>query len=76
MPFFRSQSAAELKEEARIPGVMLSRARHGVVVSYSEVVPKADGGDMRRDLTQFSGHLKAGSPRDRAGLIKWLNDAP
>lgn len=76
MPFFRAQSPAELEEEARILGVMLSRARHGVVVTYSEVVPKADGVDKRRDLTQFSGHLKSGGPRDRADLIKWLKEAP
>ena len=76
MPFFRAQSAAELEEEARILGVMLSRARHGVVVTYSEVVPKADGVDKRRDLTRFGGELKSGGPRDRAGLVKWLKEAP
>lgn len=76
MPFFRAESSAELEEEARILGVMLSRARHGVVVTYSEVVPKADGVDKRRDLTRFSHHLKSGGPLDRAGLIQWLKDAP
>ncbi|KQU67957.1 UvrD-helicase domain-containing protein [Phycicoccus sp. Root101] len=77
MPFFRAHNSdVELEEEARILGVMLSRARHGVVVTYSEVVPKVDGHDKSRAVSRFVAQLGPASPRDRDGVIRWLNDAP
>ena len=76
IPFFRAKSDIEVGEEARILGVMLSRARHGVVMTYSDVVPKMDGRDKARDVSRFWPALDAASPHDREGVIGWLKHAP
>lgn len=76
MPFFKAESAAELEEEARVFGVMLSRARHGVIVTASDVVPTINGSDRSRRLSPFWSALDPGAPHDRAALTDWLNRAP
>ena len=75
MPFFRAHdSPTELEEEARILGVMVSRARHGVILTRSEVVPKADGHDKARNITRFAPPLAAATMHDRAAIVGWLKD--
>ncbi|HUH72457.1 MAG TPA: hypothetical protein VLZ05_28600 [Mycobacterium sp.] len=39
IPFFKAQTASELSEEVRILSVMISRARHGVVICNASSVP-------------------------------------
>lgn len=77
MPFFRAHnSAAELEEEARIVSVMVSRARHGVVITRGEVVPKADGNIKARQITRFASQLTSAPVSDRAAIAAWLKAAP
>lgn len=76
IPFFRSTSPAEVEEEARILGVMLSRARHGVVVTHSEVVPTVRGTNRSRDRSRFWPDLDAASPFNRVELVEWLKSVP
>ncbi|PSL05186.1 DNA helicase-2/ATP-dependent DNA helicase PcrA [Haloactinopolyspora alba] len=76
IPFFRATTSAEVEEEARILGVMLSRARHGVVVTHSEVVPTVSGSNRNRDRSRFWPYLDAARPRDREGIVEWVKVAP
>ena len=43
LPDYRSKSASQIAEEARVLSVMVSRARHGVIVSYADDVPDSTG---------------------------------
>ena len=72
IPFFKATSAEEEAEEARTLGVMLSRARHGLVVTKATVVPTIAGAPKRRDASPFWKVMANGSPHDRAGLVEWL----
>jgi len=76
MPFFRARSDAEKSEEARTLGVMLSRARHGVVVTAGRIVPTADGAMRERTISPYWPVLAGAAPHDRAGTVEWLKAAP
>jgi DNA helicase-2/ATP-dependent DNA helicase PcrA len=51
IPFFLAKSDAERVEETCILSVMLSRARHGVLVTYTQSVPTIAGTPRDRDLS-------------------------
>jgi DNA helicase II / ATP-dependent DNA helicase PcrA len=76
LPDFRATSAREHAEEARILSVMMSRARHGLILSSARAVPDKSGRTMRRDpsrlLRHFSGVTEC---RDLRGLNEWLESA-
>lgn len=76
IPFFKADSAAEITEEARILGVMISRARHGVIVTAAGWVQTLSGNQRERPLSRFWTALDAADPLDQEGMIAWLNAAP
>ena len=76
MPFFKAGSADEMLEEIRVFGVMLSRARHGVVVTASNNVPTLNGADKNRDLSPFWSMLDVANPLDHSALVQTLTSAP
>jgi DNA helicase II / ATP-dependent DNA helicase PcrA len=71
IPFFKATTSDALLEEARVLSVMISRARHGVVLSR---VSSHSGWQKRpsRFLQPLQAHP---SCRDHAGLVQWLNSA-
>jgi DNA helicase II / ATP-dependent DNA helicase PcrA len=76
LPDFRATSADALAEEARVLSVMLSRARHGVVLTSAESVADLSGKIRMRSrsdfLSRFNDVTECG---DAAGLSRWLESA-
>ncbi|MFB8190380.1 UvrD-helicase domain-containing protein [Microbacterium sp. NPDC055988] len=75
IPDFRATSADEKTEEARVLSVMLSRARHGVVVSRAASVPTNAGRPMNRTASSFLANIATASPLDDTGLVEWFSAA-
>lgn len=76
IPDFRAEDDEEIEEEARVLGVMLSRARHGAIASHSRHVEAATTGiAYAKSPSRFLADL-AGSElgRDHAGIESWLQD--
>ncbi|MHA4893043.1 3'-5' exonuclease, partial [Enterococcus faecium] len=59
IPDFRASSADEMAEEARVLSVMLSRARHGVIVGRAASVPTNNGRPMNRTPSSFLGQISS-----------------
>jgi DNA helicase-2/ATP-dependent DNA helicase PcrA len=73
LPDFRVTTARGLAEEARILSVMLSRARHGVVLSWAQQVPDQRGVVREKERTRYLSYFDTvGECRDGAGLRQWL----
>lgn len=75
VPFFLAKAPAEKLEEARILSVMLSRARHGAVVTYSRNVPKVTGEPWDRDLSPLWTPLATSRALTGEAISAWLNGA-
>jgi DNA helicase-2/ATP-dependent DNA helicase PcrA len=75
LPDFRANTADEQTEEARVLSVMLSRARHGVIVSRAVSVPTNAGKPMDRNPSAFLRNLASAGPLDDTGLVAWFNAA-
>ncbi|QSB23679.1 UvrD-helicase domain-containing protein [Curtobacterium sp. 24E2] len=72
LPDFRSEDSAE---EARVLSVMISRARHGVILSYARSVPTASGYDKRRSRSTLMALTDKAGPRTLDGVIDWFRSA-
>ena len=66
---------AMLGEEARTLAVMLSRARHGVLVTSSDIVPDDYDSKRRKQQSRFLANLFPAVKRDRQQIHDWLTDA-
>lgn len=75
MPDFRATSSDGKIEEARVFSVMLSRARHGVIVSRASSVPTNAGRPMNREASEFLAHIASANPRNDTGLVEWVRSA-
>lgn len=75
LPDFRATTADEMAEEARVLSVMVSRARHGVIMCYSTDVPTAAGKSWMRDPARFLAQVSTAGPLDAAGMVNWLRAA-
>lgn len=75
IPFFLAQSDAEKLEEARILSVMVSRARHGVFVTYAQNVPTITGTPRDRDLSPLWASLKTSGALTGSAIKEWLDGA-
>lgn len=67
--------SAMMDEEARTLAVMLSRARHGVLVTSSDVVPDDYDSKRRKQQSRFLTNLFPVVKRDRQQIHDWLTDA-
>lgn len=76
VPFFRSETAEEILEEARIFSVMISRARHGIVITHAANVPTAAGYARMRQPSRFLPALIAAHPLTKDQAAQWLKSAP
>lgn len=68
IPDFRANTTETRLEEARVLSVMISRARHGVVVTCSRYVPTLAGRLRGQDPSPFFAELKAVDFRNRQGV--------
>jgi DNA helicase II / ATP-dependent DNA helicase PcrA len=71
LPFFKAKTPEELLEEARVLSVMISRARHGVVLTRVSSL-----WNRQKAPSRFLAPLEAHpSCRDATSLIDWMNSA-
>ncbi len=75
IPDFRAETPTARDEEARIFSVMLSRARHGVLVTSSGVVPTNAGRNRPRRTSEYSNNIAAARPLDAQAIDQWLASA-
>lgn len=75
LPDFRAETPEEIAEEARVLSVMVSRARHGVIMCYSDDVPPASGRSWVRDPSRFLAQISTAAPLDVTGMVEWLKKA-
>ncbi|MEA5054365.1 MAG: 3'-5' exonuclease [Propionicimonas sp.] len=76
LPDFRQKDTDEaLAEEARILSVMISRARHGVVLTVSRTVPTNNGSIRNRDQSRFLTPLRACVWANNAAIQAWFDSA-
>lgn len=53
VPFFEAKSAEAILEEVRVLSVMMSRARHGLVLSHARAVPAQTGRVFEKEPSRF-----------------------
>lgn len=75
IPDWRSTSDAELREEARIFSVMISRARHGVIVTHAQNVPTASGWVRPKTPSRFLQVFNPSTSLHGNAINDWLNHA-
>lgn len=78
LPIFHAineESKAKMDEEARIFAVMLSRARHGVLVTSSATVPDDHGRLRPKETSRFLNSLSSTVMSDRKEIHNWLKFA-
>ncbi len=78
LPSYQARQAGDnsamMDEEARTLAVMLSRARHGVLVTSSDVVPDDYDPKRRKQQSRFLDNLCPVVKRDRQQIHDWLTD--
>ncbi|GAA4353250.1 ATP-dependent helicase [Microbacterium rhizosphaerae] len=75
VPFFEAKTPEALLEEARVLSVIMSRARHGLVLSHATAVPALSGTVWSKDPSRFlTAELRA-QLTDAAGLVEWFKAA-
>ena len=72
VPDFRAKTNDELVEEVRILSVMISRARHGVVVTCAGQVPAANGKVWPRTASRYYSSLRTARFTDGHGIATFL----
>ena len=79
LPSYQARQAGDnsamMDEEARTLAVMLSRARHGVLVTSSDIVPDDYDAKRRKQQSRFLANLLPVVKRDRQQIHDWLTDA-
>lgn len=76
IPFFQAKSDEAILEEARVLSVMMSRARHGVILTYANEIPALSGHIFTKDLSRFLTVDLRSTLVDAAGLVRWVKEAP
>lgn len=75
MPFFKAESREEKAEEARVMAVMMSRARHGVIVTYTDAVPTLSGNVRSVAPSEFLIQFNGLGMIDMDGIKAWFQTA-
>jgi len=75
LPDFRDTSAAAVAEEARVLSVMVSRARHGVVVTYAKSVPARSGAVYPKCASPFVKNVAEAPLTKASDLDAWFRAA-
>lgn len=76
IPDFRANTAPLVAEEARILAVMISRARHGVVITRAKAVPAASTGVIyKKEASRFLTRMRGETTMGGKELMSWLETA-
>lgn len=75
IPFSMAKTPKEIAEEARILSVMISRARHGVLLSRAQNVPTNYDSPKNRVPSRFLSAIELVSPLNKNQLLDWYNAA-
>jgi len=75
IPFSLAVTPEAVTEEARVLSVMISRARHGVILSRANSVPTNAERPRARNSSRFLAQIATCSPLDLAEVIAWLRAA-
>ena len=75
VPFSMASTPEEIFEEARVLSVMVSRARHGVILSRASSVPTNGGYPRNRAPSRFLSQISTASPTDAKGIVEWFKSA-
>ncbi|WP_454151179.1 UvrD-helicase domain-containing protein [Microbacterium lacticum] len=75
VPFFEAKSDEALREEARVLSVMMSRARHGLILSHAAAVPALNGRVFAKDPSRFLTSALRATLTDADGLVQWFRTA-
>lgn len=75
VPFFEAKTPDALLEEARVFSVMMSRARHGLVLNHATAVPALNGTVWSKEPSRFLTAKLRAELTDAAGLVEWFKDA-
>jgi len=75
VPFFEAKSEEALREEARVLSVMMSRARHGLILSHTAAVPALNGRVFAKDPSRFLTSALRATLTDGDGLVQWFRTA-
>lgn len=75
IPDWRAETDEEQLEEARVLSVMLSRARHGVVVTFAQQIADRFGRVRTKEGSPFFAQLRTAGFTDMAGVRRFLDDA-
>ncbi|MBM7242704.1 ATP-dependent helicase [Rhodococcus fascians] len=72
IPFSMADTPDEITEEARVLSVMISRARHGAILSRAASVPTNAGHYRARTASRFLTEINASGPLDLDEIIEWF----
>lgn len=75
VPFFEAKTPEAILEEARVLSVMISRARHGVVLSFSASVPTLANKPRGYSASRFLTSELQAELTDAEGLVTWFGSA-
>lgn len=75
VPFFEARSEDALREEVRVLSVMMSRARHGLVLSSAIAVPSLNGRVFTKEPSRFLNSGLREILTDTSELLSWLKAA-
>lgn len=75
VPFFEARTDEALLEEIRVLSVMMSRARHGLVLTHAAAVPTLNGRVLTKYPSRFLSVALRSTLTDASGLVRWLESA-
>lgn len=75
IPFSMAKAPKEISEEGRILSVMISRARHGVLLSRAQNVPTNYDSPKNRVPSRFLSAINTISPLNKEQLLDWYKTA-
>lgn len=75
VPFFEAKTDEALLEEARVLAVMMSRARHGLVLTHASHVPALNGRVFAKSASRFLTTELRATLTNADGLVQWFETA-
>lgn len=75
IPLSMATTPDEITEEARVLSVMISRARHGVILSRASSVPTNSGKPWSRAPSRFLKQIAESGPLDASEIVTWFEAA-
>lgn len=75
IPNFNANTTEAMTEEARVLSVMLSRARHGAILSHSQTVPTLAGRVRAQQASRFYQQLATAHLLDAPAIVDWVRAA-